>query len=169
MNPVDYLFAFRKITEEMCALTAAKNRDYAGEADAFANFRLVEQIGLCPTEVGILTRLSDKLARVGRLLNKEAAVKTESVEDTCLDMAVYSIILLVYLRNKSAGAALGGLSVVEYAKKLSEGPPYRPPTPDEIAARRETDEEYYRRHGNRMKRLYAESDETAEAAARLAR
>lgn len=100
MKPADYLFAFRKITEEMCALTAAKNKDYSGDHDAFANFRLVEQIGLCPTEVGILTRLSDKLARVGRLLNKSAAVKSESVEDTLLDMAVYSIILLVYLRSK---------------------------------------------------------------------
>ena len=106
MKPADYLFAFRKITEEMCALTAAKNKDYSGDHDAFANFRLVEQIGLCPTEVGILTRLSDKLARVGRLLNKEAAVKTESVEDTLMDMAVYSIILLVYLREKAGSTTI---------------------------------------------------------------
>ena len=78
-----------------------KNHDYAGDADPFANFRLTEHLGLAHSEVGLLVRMCDKLsrlatyARCGRL-----DVVGESVEDTCLDMINY-VVLLVGLINDS--------------------------------------------------------------------
>jgi len=99
MKPTEYLDEFERITNEMRELTAKKNADYAGKTDAFSNFRVVETIGLCPAEVGILTRMTDKMARASRLLSTEARVK-ESIDETLMDLAIYSIILMIYLRSK---------------------------------------------------------------------
>jgi len=97
--PQEYIDHFKKITDEMLDLTRKKNADYAGKTDAFSNFRVVETIGLCPAEVGILARMTDKMARASRLLSAEARV-AESIDETLMDLAVYSIILMIYLRSK---------------------------------------------------------------------
>lgn len=102
MSPSDYLERFRQILDNMLATTTAKNHDYAGLEDAFANFRMVESMGLAPTETGILTRMTDKLIRVSNLLQREAKVKDEAIGQTLLDLAVYSIILAIYLEHKGA-------------------------------------------------------------------
>lgn len=47
-----------------------------------------------PPDEAILVRMSDKLARLANLKNKEA--KNESYEDTILDLAGYCILLLAY-------------------------------------------------------------------------
>lgn len=83
----------------MSETTERKNKDYAGGGDAFANFRMCEELGLCSVEKGILVRMSDKMSRIANLLDKEAAVKDESVTDTLLDLAVYSIILKIYMEE----------------------------------------------------------------------
>ena len=89
-----------ELHNEMCrrakAIMVAKNHDYAGEggADPFANFRAVEQVGICSTEKGVLVRMMDKMKRLitfadcGRLV-----VENEGVEDACLDLMNYAIIL----------------------------------------------------------------------------
>ena len=98
MTQQEYLAEFTKITNAMCDLTAKKNADYADSQDAFANFRLCEELGVCTTEAGILTRMTDKLQRVANLLKRDGQVADEKIEDTLLDNAVYSIILTIYLR-----------------------------------------------------------------------
>lgn len=90
----EYLQNFQKITGEMLALTSAKNADYASDSDPFANFRTFG-------ELGILVRMSDKFARLKTLLvdKKDATVANETVEDTILDLATYSVLLLTYRRG----------------------------------------------------------------------
>lgn len=102
MNRADYLEAFEAITDRMLDTTRRKNGDYADGDDAFQNFRMVEHAGIATVEQGILTRMSDKFQRAANLLQpgREAQVKDESVEDTLIDNAVYSIILLIYRRSK---------------------------------------------------------------------
>lgn len=101
MNKKEYLKTFKKITEEMYNLTERKNNDYAGKEDPFKNFRFCEQFGICSVENGILVRITDKLSRVINLLKGvEQKVIDEKVEDTLKDLAVYSIILLTYLKSK---------------------------------------------------------------------
>lgn len=76
-----------------------KNSDYADGQDPFQNFRMVESMGLCSVEVGILVRMSDKMQRISNLLSREAQVKDESISDTLSDLRNYANILQVYLER----------------------------------------------------------------------
>lgn len=72
----------------------AKNSDYSGKATDMKNFRISAEVANVKMSQGILTRLMDKMTRVGNLLNKdEAAVKGESVYDTLQDAINYTAIL----------------------------------------------------------------------------
>lgn len=101
MQRKDYLKEFRAITDEMVALTTRKNADYADASDAFQNFRLIERLGAATTEQGFVVRMSDKLQRIGNLISRPNQVKDETIEDTLKDLAIYSILFLIYLRYKN--------------------------------------------------------------------
>jgi hypothetical protein len=78
-----------------------KNADYTGFKDdnPFANFEAVEAFGL-NTEIGFLTRMTDKMARIASFVkNGELRVKDESVQDTLLDLANYSMLFAAYLKS----------------------------------------------------------------------
>lgn len=77
----------------------AKNHDYATDADPWKNFRFADLVGV-GVDRAILVRVSDKLARISNLLDKQAMVADEKVEDTVLDAINYLNILLVYLQAK---------------------------------------------------------------------
>lgn len=81
------------------ALMQRKNKDYANEKDAFANFRLSEMVGVGPERAN-LVRVADKLARISNLLDKENAVTDESVEDTINDVINYMAILASMIKHK---------------------------------------------------------------------
>lgn len=89
----DYIRDFTQVTKEMADLTARKNNDYGSHTDPWSNFR---EFG----ELGILVRMSDKWKRIKTALQekREYQVADESVEDTIKDLAVYSIILLLWRR-----------------------------------------------------------------------
>src|SRR5664280_712804 len=74
------------------AISVAKNADYAGDSDPLANFRACTQFGV-PLVKGIMVRLSDKFARIGNLLDKEAKVKDEKITDSIDDAIDYLAIL----------------------------------------------------------------------------
>ena len=98
----DY-FAFHKAwCERMTAITAAKNSDYTGSSESpFANFERVETLGICKTEVGFLTRMTDKLCRIASFVSAgNLKVKSESVEDTLMDLSNYATLFAGYLRSK---------------------------------------------------------------------
>ena len=80
--------------------TERKNSDYTGSSnDPFANFKAIEVYGI-KTEVGFLTRMTDKLARIASFIkNGELMVKDESVQDTLLDLANYSMLFAAYLES----------------------------------------------------------------------
>ena len=100
MNFEEYLSQFDNTLELMLNTTKNKNQDYAKDYYAFANFKRCEDLGICSTEAGIVTRMTDKLSRIGNLLTKDSNVLDERLEDSVLDMAVYSVILYIYLNNK---------------------------------------------------------------------
>lgn len=80
------------------AIAKAKNEDYANDDDPFKNFKLSTQIGVLP-ERAILVRISDKLSRISNLLDREASVKEERLEDTIMDMINYLAILKEYRKQ----------------------------------------------------------------------
>ena len=97
-TPVDkFLRRHSELLDRIKDITAKKNHDYtAGDADPFANFMAVESYGITDAEVGMLTRMTDKWMRVIGMVKNGAnnrKVKSESFEDTCLDMANYMILL----------------------------------------------------------------------------
>lgn len=85
-------------TYNKCFSTAvAKNNDYGGSNnDPFANFRNSTIAGVT-VEKGILVRLMDKMSRISTLLDKEAMVKDESINDTIEDAINYLAILKAYI------------------------------------------------------------------------
>ena len=81
----------------------AKCQDYASTEDPFRNFRQIEAMDLGSVEAGIIIRMGDKLSRLaGFAKDGDLAVKDESVEDTCLDLINYTIILMAAIRSREA-------------------------------------------------------------------
>lgn len=106
MTRQEYLEFHKKCCDEMVEITKRKNADYSGASetdDPFANFRVVEHIGICNAETGFLTRMSDKLSRIATFVKKgELQVKDEQVDDTLKDLANYCILMLGYVRAKES-------------------------------------------------------------------
>jgi hypothetical protein len=102
MTKEQYLAFHKNCCERMITTTLAKNSDYTGTSpDPFANFRLVEAAGICTTEQGFLTRMSDKLSRTTSFVQKGTLlVQDETVEDTLIDLANYCILFAGYIKSK---------------------------------------------------------------------
>lgn len=106
MTREDLLAYHKQKCQEMNDTMKRKNNDYCSasndkEVDPFHNFRQIESLGLCSAEVGIVTRMLDKLARISSFIkNGDLQVKEESVEDTLMDLANYSIILSAFIKDK---------------------------------------------------------------------
>lgn len=102
MNKKEWMDLHAYFTKQMRDITARKNADYTGlSGDPFANFKKVEELGIATTEQGFLTRMVDKLMRLTSFVQKGVLeVKDESVIDTCLDMANYSLLFAGYILDK---------------------------------------------------------------------
>lgn len=103
MNRQEFTNHIQQLYARGVALINKKNADYGADSDPFKNFRMADMVGVSPDRA-ILVRVSDKLARVSNLIDKEAAVDDESIDDTILDMINYLAILHAYLRNKNTNS-----------------------------------------------------------------
>lgn len=82
---------FAQITEQMAQTYAAKNHDYGG---SFTN--TFKEFGV----VSVAIRLNDKMERIksfAKMPPEQMKVKDESLRDTLLDLANYSVMALVEL------------------------------------------------------------------------
>lgn len=91
---------FRKFVDDelttIAELLESKNADYGGvEGDVLENIKMCEIIDICPSEQGILIRMTDKYKRLINLLKtkKDPQVKTETTTDTIRDLIGYLILL----------------------------------------------------------------------------
>jgi hypothetical protein len=91
---------FDKVLTEMKAMHDRKQADYGREGDAFANVRASEDFGI-PGWVGCMTRANDKMRRL-QAAARGQNLKNESIEDSLMDLAVYSVIALVLYREVNA-------------------------------------------------------------------
>lgn len=82
--------SFKEITERMAALHEAKNHDYGDSFNTTLN-----KYG----PVASLVRMEDKLNRLSALLKDKAAVPEESVKDTLMDLANYSVMTILWLET----------------------------------------------------------------------
>ena len=99
MNTQQFLTSIETTFRACLEIARAKNQDYAGLDDPFRNFRNALTVGVS-VERGIMVRIMDKISRISNLLDKEAVVKDEKLEDTILDAVNYLSILLAYLESK---------------------------------------------------------------------
>lgn len=88
---------FYALLDKIKALHDKKNNDYATGQDPFSNFRECEKLGI-PAWKGCLVRMGDKWARINNLVGKQA--NNEPIEDSLLDLAVYSTICLLLREEK---------------------------------------------------------------------
>lgn len=92
---------FYKLLAEMAELHSRKNHDYAGAGLPLRNFHKCKQMGMSPF-LGVMVRLSDKWSRLESFISQgKLEVKGESVEDTLMDNAVYSLIAILLLREEN--------------------------------------------------------------------
>jgi hypothetical protein len=90
---------FDAMLKSIADLHHRKNSDYGNPAqqDYYANFRESLELGI-PMEKGILVRMSDKWSRLKHLQHRPPEVANESIEDTAIDLAVYSLLYVLVRR-----------------------------------------------------------------------
>ena len=91
---------FLQVIEEIVAMHYKKQADYGRTGDPFANVRASADFGI-PPWVGCMVRANDKMKRLQKAASGDVLVN-EPVEDSLLDLAVYSIIGLVLFREDNA-------------------------------------------------------------------
>lgn len=98
---VNVLLVDLEETFNKCLETAKrKNHDYgASDKSPYNNFLNSTMVGVS-VERGIMVRMMDKVSRISTLLDKEAQVSDESVQDTLMDLINYTAILKSYLNRK---------------------------------------------------------------------
>ena len=92
-----------EVCKEAQELMSLKNRDYAGNdgQEPFANFTRVESMGICTTEQGFMTRITDKMSRLSSFLESgKMHVEDESFRDTIVDVINYMVLLSAYINEK---------------------------------------------------------------------
>ena len=93
---------FNELIAEIQRLHDAKSADYAHDIDPMSNFRMCENFGI-PAFKGILVRISDKWSRIVQLAGGKTP-KNESLRDTLIDQAVYSLLAVLLLDEQAAAA-----------------------------------------------------------------
>lgn len=78
---------FKQIVSEMADTYERKNHDYGNSFE-----KTLDKWGY---KIG-LARLDDKLNRVDQLMETEAKVNDESIDDTLRDLATYAIMFLMW-------------------------------------------------------------------------
>ena len=81
---------FMDITTNMVKTYAAKNHDYGNSFD-----QSLDKFGL----IASIVRMGDKMNRLETLVTKKAQVEDESIKDTLLDLANYSIMTVMWLNK----------------------------------------------------------------------
>jgi hypothetical protein len=99
-----------KLHDEMCqkakSIMQKKNHDYAtggnNNTDPFANFRLTERVLDIPAELGLMTRVLDKIQRIKTYVKQgKLAVENEGVNDAILDILNYMVLLQGIINERS--------------------------------------------------------------------
>lgn len=86
---------FHALVAEIQSLHDAKSHDYAQDADPLSNLRMARSVGVEPWR-GVLVRLTDKWSRIQQLSCGKVP-KNESLRDSLIDNAVYSLLAVVLL------------------------------------------------------------------------
>ena len=87
-----------KLLAEIADLHDRKQADYGKKSDPFANVRASEDFGVAPW-IGCMIRANDKMRRV-QTMALSGTLVNESLEDSLMDLAVYSLIAIILHREQ---------------------------------------------------------------------
>jgi hypothetical protein len=99
MTQQEQIKHFEVFTTQMKEILFKKGNDYAN-TDRLSNFKLAGSICQLKAEQNCLSLIATKVARLGVLLNSDKTPDNESVQDSVLDLANYSILLSMILKDK---------------------------------------------------------------------
>lgn len=100
MTQREFIGRLGQLYAENVATAKRKNTDYAGIGDPFHNIKMCESYGV-PAVKGIMVRMSDKMSRIGNLLDREAKVTDETILDALSDLANYAMIMRILIEDRS--------------------------------------------------------------------
>ena len=81
--------------ETMAAVHDAKNADYAQDGNPYSNFEMAASVAGCSVDTVFRVLIGVKLARLDELL-KGKTPKHESIDDSVLDLSVYTALWASY-------------------------------------------------------------------------
>ena len=99
MKQDEQLKHFQEFTKQMETIIFKKGNDYANE-DRLSNFKLAGTICGLKAEQNCLSLIATKVARLGVLFNSDKKPNNESIEDSVLDLANYSVLLSMILKDQ---------------------------------------------------------------------
>jgi len=98
---MNFIETIEKTYADGVEIIKKKNHDYSKGDNPFKNFELSSLQTGVPVELGILQRISDKVTRLGNLLDgTDPKVNDESIEDTLLDTINYLALLKAYRETR---------------------------------------------------------------------
>jgi len=98
MTKKEQIAHFGYITGEMERVLFSKGDDYAN-TDRLSNFKLAGAITGGNASTNCLNLIATKVARLGVLLNSDKKPNNESIEDSVLDLANYSVLLSMIINE----------------------------------------------------------------------
>jgi len=90
--------SFDDFVYKMHTVMLKKGDDYSNE-DRLSNFKLAGNICGIKPELNCLNLIATKVARLGVLLNSQSSPQNESIQDSLLDLANYTILLSMLLED----------------------------------------------------------------------
>ncbi len=92
---------FHDLLKSIADMHDSKSHDYATDADPLSNLKMAQAFGVEPWR-GVLVRMSDKWSRIQQLANGKTP-KNESLRDSLVDNAVYSLLCVLLLVDSERG------------------------------------------------------------------
>ena len=91
---------FYELLDQIGDLHDRKNSNYAADNDPLSNLRLCESFGV-PASVGTMVRMSEKWSRLTELTKGKQDRVGESMTDTLMDMAIYSLLEIILIEEQA--------------------------------------------------------------------
>jgi hypothetical protein len=98
MNKKEQLQELDEIFAKIRKVIESKGDDYANQ-DRLSNFKLAGDICGVGAKMNCLSLIATKVARLGVLMNSTAPPNNESIEDSVLDLTIYSLLLNMILKD----------------------------------------------------------------------
>ena len=92
--------SFDNTVSKMKEIMFKKGNDYSNE-DRLSNFKLAGNITGVGAKLNCLNLIATKVARLGQLLNKNTPPNNESIEDSIIDLANYTLLLSMIIQDEN--------------------------------------------------------------------